>query len=58
MKKQKDPNLFNVHQFKCWMFPSNKSDARNAETVAKEKELRRIVYEKKYPKSNAKEVEL
>jgi hypothetical protein len=58
MKKQKDPNLFDVDRYKCWMFPSHRSDARNAETVAKEKELRRMVYEAKYPKSNAKEVEL
>jgi hypothetical protein len=58
MKKQKDPNLFDVDRYKCWMFPSHRSDARNAETVAKEKELRRMVYEAKYPKSNAKEIEL
>jgi hypothetical protein len=56
--KKKDPNMFDVHQFKCWMFPSNKSDARNAEVIAKERELRRMVYEAKYPKSNAKEIEL
>jgi hypothetical protein len=58
MKKQKDPSLFDVHQYKCWMFPSHRSDARNAETMAREKELRRIKYEAKYPPSNAKEVEL
>ena len=40
------------------MFPSHKSDARNAETMEREKELRRIKYEAKYPPSNAKEVEL
>ncbi len=57
-KKQKDPNLFDIHQYKCWMFPSHRSDARNAETMEREKELRRIKYEAKYPKSNAKEVEL
>lgn len=58
MKKQKDLNLFDVHRYKCWMFPSHRSDARNAETEKNERELRRIKYEAKYPKSNAKEVEL
>ena len=57
-KKQKDPNLFDVHRYKCWMFPSHRSDARNAETEKNERELRRIKYEAKYPKSNAKEVEI
>ena len=58
MKKQKDPNLFDVHRYKCWMFPSHRSDARNAETEKNERELRRIKYEAKYPSSNAKEVKL
>lgn len=58
MKKQKDTSLFDVHQYKCWMFPSHRSDARNAETMEREKELRRIKYEAKYPPSNTKEVEL
>ena len=58
MKKQKDPNLFDVHRYKCWMFPSHRSDARNAETEKNERELRRIKYEEKYPPSNAKEVKL
>lgn len=40
------------------MFPSHKSDARNAETEKNERELRRIKYEAKYPPSNAKEVRL
>lgn len=57
-KKQKDPNLFDVHRYKCWMFPSHKSDARNAETEKNERELRRIKYEAKYPPSNAKEIEI
>ena len=57
-KKQKDPNLFDVHSYKCWMFPSNKSDARNAETEKNERELRRIKYEAKYQPSNTKEVQL
>jgi len=57
-KKQTDPNMFDVHQHKCWMFPSNQSDKRNAESMAHERELRRIKYEAKYPPSNAKEVKL
>ena len=57
-KKQTDHNLFDVHRYKCWMFPSHRSDARNAETEKNERELRRIKYEAKYRKSNAKEVEI
>ena len=50
--------MFDVHKHKCWMFPSNQSDKRNAESMAHERELRRIKYEAKYPPSNAKEIEL
>ena len=49
--------MFNVKQHKCWMFPCNLTDRRNAEEL-RLKEEEKAAKAAKYPASNAREVTL
>jgi len=57
MKKQEktDVEMFNVKQHKCWMFPCNETDRRNAEELRLREEAK-AAKAAQYPASNAKEV--
>jgi hypothetical protein len=47
-KKVKNPDMFDVHRFKCWMFPCLESDIRNQEFNAdQQRKIRETMRQKK-----------